>query len=62
MIAEHIVDSVQDVKGEAACAEADAPEVPEPRPTASHECIVRQALEDTLLFPSNTLTTTITAM
>ena len=53
MIAEHSVDSVmeRDVKGEAACAEADRPEVPEPPPITSPERAVRQALEDVLLFP-----------
>ena len=53
MIAEHSMDSVtvQDVKGEAACAEADRTEVPEPPLIASPVRAVRQALEDTLLFP-----------
>ena len=51
--AEHSVDAVieRDVKGEAACAEADRPEVLELPPIASPVRAVRQALEDALLFP-----------
>ena len=43
MIAEHSVDSVmeRDVNGEAACAEADRPEVPGPPPIASPVRAVR---------------------
>ena len=53
MIAEHSVDSVLEraVKGEAAGAEANRPDAPEPLLLTSPERAVRQALEDVLLFP-----------